>query len=323
MLEAMFAAALAMAVTFAVGHPLLVALRQRKLGKAYSGDEPEAYAAKAGTPTMGGIIFLIGISVAAVPFAVLRDTDVLLPFLAMLAGGALGTYDDLQTLSGKEKLSGHETWFFFVKWAVLLGIGAVVAAELYFRLDFESVFVPHFGAYNLGALYLPIVVVVFVAATSGAVITDGMDGLMAGVSAFAYAAYGAIALAQGQEALGAFAFAVAGGCAAFLWFNTNPAQVFMGDLGAQALAVGLVPLAFMTGWWLLLPVIAVVFFLEGLSDVVQIVYFKRTGGRRILRMAPIHYHFQLGGWTETEVVTRFWLVGMLGAALGIALARLD
>lgn len=323
MLEAMLAAALAMAVTFAVGHPLLAALRQRKLGKAYSGDEPEAYATKAGTPTMGGIIFLIGITVAATPFAFLRETDVLLPFLAMLAGGALGTYDDLQTLFGSEKISGHETWFFFVKWAVLLAIGAVLAAELYFRLDFESVLVPHFGSYSLGALYLPIFVLVFVAATSGAVITDGMDGLMASVSAFAYAAYGTIALAQGQDELGAFAFAVSGGCAAFLWFNSNPAQVFMGDLGAQALAVGLVPLAFMTGWWLLLPVIAVVFFIEGLSDVVQIVYFKRTGGRRILRMAPIHYHFQLGGWTETQVVTRFWLVGMLGAAIGIALSQLD
>ena len=206
---------------------------------------------------------------------------------------------------------------------MLLAIGAVLAAELYFRLDFESVLVPHFGSYSLGALYLPIFVLVFVAATSGAVITDGMDGLMASVSAFAYAAYGTIALAQGQDELGAFAFAVSGGCAAFLWFNSNPAQVFMGDLGAQALAVGLVPLAFMTGWWLLLPVIAVVFFIEGLSDVVQIVYFKRTGGRRILRMAPIHYHFQLGGWTETQVVTRFWLVGMLGAAIGIALSQLD
>lgn len=131
----MLAAALAMVVTIAVGHPLLAALRQRKLGKAYSGDEPEAYATKAGTPTMGGIIFLIGITVAVIPFAILRDADVLIPFLAMLAGGALGTYDDLQTLSGSEKLSGHETWFFFVKWAVLLGIGAVVAAELFFRLS--------------------------------------------------------------------------------------------------------------------------------------------------------------------------------------------
>ena len=323
MIEAMLAAALAMVVTFAVGHPILGFLRRQKLGKAYSGDEPEAYASKAGTPTMGGIIFLAGIMAAAVPFGVLRDSDVLLPLVAMLAGAGLGTYDDVQTLHGSEKLSGHETWFFFAKWAVLLVLGAVIAATLYFSLDLEAVLVPHLGSYSLGALYVPVVVLVFVAATSGGVITDGMDGLMAGVSAFAYTAYGVIALTQGQDALGAFAFAVAGGSAAFLWFNANPAQVFMGDLGAQALAVGLIPLAFMTGWWLLLPVIAVIFFVEGLSDVVQIGYFKRSGGRRLLRMAPIHYHFQLGGWTETQVVTRFWLIGMLGATLGIALARVD
>ena len=145
---------------------------------------------------------------------------------------------------------------------------------LYFQLDLDDALVPHFGAYSLGMLYMPVVVVVFVAATSGAVITDGMDGLMAGVSAFAYAAYGAIALGQGQEALGAFAFSVAGAAAAFLWFNANPAQVFMGEVGAQALAVGLVILAFMTGWWLLLPVIGIVFMAEGLSDVIQIGYFK-------------------------------------------------
>ena len=129
---------------------------------------------------------------------------------------------------------------------------------------------------------------------------------MAGVSAIAFAAYGAIALAQGQEGLGAFAFSVAGAAAAFLWFNAYPAQVFMGDTGALALSVGLVVVAFMTGWWLLLPVIGIVFVMEGASDVLQIGHYKLKG-TRILRRAPIHYHFQLGGWPETVVVARFWL----------------
>jgi len=164
------------------------------------------------------------------------------------------------------------------------------------------------------------VIGVFFAGTSGIVITDGMDGLMAGVSAIAYGAYGVIALSQGQDEVGAFAFAVVGGLAGFLWYNAYPAQVFMGEVGSQPLAIGLIVLAFMTGWWLLLPVIGVVFVAEGLSDVIQIGYFKKTGGKRILRMAPIHYHFQLGGWTETQVVTRFWVVGLLGALAGVALA---
>jgi phospho-N-acetylmuramoyl-pentapeptide-transferase len=323
MVEAMAAACLAMIVALLAGRPVLQELRRRELGDSYSGDEPQAYAAKAGTPTMGGIIFLIGILAAGIPFGVARDTDMLLPLGVMLAGAGLGAFDDMQTLHGRQKLSGHEPWFFFFKWAVLLGIGAVMAAVLYFDFDLKSVVVPHFGGYSLGALYLPVVVIVFVVATSGAVITDGMDGLMAGVCAFAYAAYGVIALAQGQDELGAFAFAVVGALAGFLWYNAYPAQVFMGDLGSQVLSVGLVPIAFMTGWWLLLPVIGVIFVAEGLSDVIQIAYFKATHGRRVFKMAPIHYHFELSGWAETQVVTRFWIVGMLGACAGVALALMD
>jgi len=323
MLETMLAACLAMLVTLLAGKPILAELRRRKLGDAYSGDEPEAYASKAGTPVMGGLMFLTGILVAATPFAVARDADILLPLGVMLAGAALGGFDDMQTLHGRQKLTGHERWFFFVKWAVLLGIGSVMAAVLYFEFDLDEAVVPHFGAYSLGALYLPVVVVVFVVAVSGAVITDGMDGLMAGVSAFAYGAYGAIAMVQGQEELGAFAFAVVGALAGFLWYNAYPAQVFMGDLGSQVLSVGIVALAFMTGWWLLLPVIGVIYVAEGLSDVIQILYFKRTGGRRVFKMAPIHYHFQLSGWAETQVVTRFWIVGMLGGLAGVALAVVD
>jgi phospho-N-acetylmuramoyl-pentapeptide-transferase len=321
--DALFAACLAMLVTGLVGHPVLAVLRRAKVGKAADLDAPEVYAAKAGTPTMGGVMFLVGIFVAALPFSVARDSDMLLPLLAMLAAGCLGLADDFQTLTGSEKITGHEVWLWFLKWGVLVGLGAVVAAVLYYHFDQRDVLVPHFGSYSLGAAYLPLVVIVFVAATSGAVITDGMDGLMTGVSALAYAAYGTIALAQGQDELGAFAFAAMGAAAAFLWFNAHPAQIFMGDLGAQALAVGLTVVAFMTGWWLLLPVIGVVFFAEGLSDAVQIAYFKATHGRRILRMAPVHYHFQLSGWAETQVVQRFWLLGLLGGLTGIALAFID
>jgi phospho-N-acetylmuramoyl-pentapeptide-transferase len=198
-----------------------------------------------------------------------------------------------------------------------------VAAWLYFHLEYRAVLVPHFGAYSLGVFYLPLTVAIFVVATSGAVITDGMDGLMAGVSAIAYLAYTVIAFHQGQETLGALSLSIAAAAAAFLWFNAYPARVFMGEVGTYFLAVGLIVIAFMTGWWLLLPVIAVVYFAEGLSDVIQIGYFKATRGKRILRMAPIHYHFQLGGWPETQVVTRFWIIGCAGALAGIALSLTD
>ena len=323
MVYASAAAFAAMLLTLALGRPVVAALRARKLGAAYSGDEPEAYAAKAGTPTMGGIMFVAAIAIVALVISGDRDRDILLPLLGMLAAAALGAVDDLQTLVGRAKLSGHETWFWLVKWGALLGLGLAVALVLHLHLDLEDAVLPGLGRASLGLAYVPLAVLVFVAATSGAVITDGMDGLMAGVSALAYGAYGVIALGQGQDALGAFCLAAAAAAAAFLWYNAHPAQVFMGDLGAQALATGLVVVAFMTEHWLLLPVIGVVFFVEGLSDVLQIGYFKLSGGRRILKMAPVHYHFQLSGWPETQVVARFWLLGLAGAFAGVALALTD
>ncbi len=323
MVEAMLAGCLALVVTLTVGGPTVTELRRRELSKQADTEAPEAYAAKAGTPTMGGVMFLTGIAAAAIPLAALRDADVWLPLAAMGIAAVLATFDDIQTLVGSKETAGHERWFWLAKWGVLIALGVVVALVLYYEMDLESVLVPHFGDYSLGLLYIPVVIGVFFAGTSGMVITDGMDGLMAGVSAIAFAAYGAIALSQGQEELAAFGFAVTGALAAFLWYNAYPAQVFMGEVGSQSLAVGLVVLAFMTGWWLLLPVIGVVFVAEGLSDVIQIAYFKKTGGRRIFRMAPIHYHFQLGGWTETQVVTRFWVIGLLGGLAGVALAVVE
>jgi len=323
MVEAMAAGCVALLVTLVIGGPVVSELRRRKLGKQADTEAPEAYAEKAGTPTMGGVMFLAGIAVAAVPLGALRDGDIWLPLVAMGVVAALATFDDFQTLMGAKETAGHERWFWLVKWGALIALGVAVALVLYYELDLDAVLVPHFGDYSLGILYIAVVIGVFVVGTSGIVITDGMDGLMAGVSAIAFAAYGAIAISQGQEELAAFAFAVVGGLAAFLWYNAYPAQVFMGEVGSQPLAIGLIVLAFMTGWWLLLPVIGVVFVAEGLSDVVQIAYFKRTGGRRVFRMAPIHYHFQLGGWTETQVVTRFWVVGVLGAFAGVALAVVE
>ena len=238
MVYACVSAVVALLLGLAMGGPLVQMLRWRKLGKAYSGEEPAEYAGKAGTPTMGGIIFLLPVIAVAIPAVITRDGDIALPVLAMTTAAAFGAVDDFQTLAGREKLSGHEPWFWAVKWAALVAIGVAVACWLYFHLDLRAVLVPHFGAFSLGAAYLPLTVAIFVVATSGAVITDGMDGLMAGVSLIAYLAYAVIAFHQGQEGLAAFALSVSGATAAFLWFNANPAQIFMTEVGAQPLAVG-------------------------------------------------------------------------------------
>jgi phospho-N-acetylmuramoyl-pentapeptide-transferase len=125
---------------------------------------------------------------------------------------------------------------------------------------------------------------------------------------------------QGQVFIGRFCFTLVGALFGFLWFNVHPAQLFMGDTGSLALGATLGVVALMTGQWLLLPIIAIIPVSEAFSDVIQIVYFRATKGKRFFRMAPIHYHFELGGWSETQVVQRFWLVGLLFAMFGIALA---
>jgi phospho-N-acetylmuramoyl-pentapeptide-transferase len=154
MTHALLAACLAMLLTIAAGYPLLAELRRRKFGKSADLDAPEAYATKAGTPTMGGVIFLLPILAVGLTMAVTRDGDTLLPLAAMLAAAALGVVDDFQTLTGVQRLSGHETWFWLVKWGALIAIGAVAAAVLHFEFDLEHALVPHFGAYSLGLLYL-------------------------------------------------------------------------------------------------------------------------------------------------------------------------
>jgi phospho-N-acetylmuramoyl-pentapeptide-transferase len=159
--------------------------------------------------------------------------------------------------------------------------------------------------------------------TSAVAVTDGLDALAGGTTAVAFGVYGVIAFLQEQTFLATFSFTVVGATLGFLWYNAHPARLFMGDTGAMALGATLGVVALMTGWWILLPVVGIVFVIEALSDIAQIVYFRLTGGRRILRMSPLHHHFELLGWSEPQVVTRFWLLGMVGGLVGIALALTD
>ncbi len=143
---------------------------------------------------------------------------------------------------------------------------------------------------------------------------------MGGTAAIAFAAYAVIALAQGQDYLAVFSFTVVGALLGFLWHNAHPAQVFMGDTGALPLGAALATVALMTGHWLILPIIGIVFVVEAVSTILQIIYFQTTGGNRLFRMTPLHHHFELIGWSEPQVVLRLWLVGIIGALIGITLA---
>jgi phospho-N-acetylmuramoyl-pentapeptide-transferase len=180
---------------------------------------------------------------------------------------------------------------------------------------------------DVGIWYVPIAALTIVGTANAVNLTDGLDGLASSIAAVAFVAYGIIAFLQGQYPLLSFAFAMVGALFAFLWFNTHPAQLFMGGLGSLALGATLAVAALMSFQWLLLPVIGLVFVAEAGSVSIQVGCFKLTRwltgtGRRVFKMTPIHLHFELSGWSETQITQRFWIVGVLAAMLGIALALL-
>ena len=316
-------AGIAFVLALAVGPFIIHWLQGRSAGKSISDEGPSSHLVKAGTPTMGGLIFLIPVVILTI-VANLVEGDrwsILLPLVGIVALGAIGYVDDLGTLIGQAQAG--LTWK--LKFGLLAVFSIAVGLVLYFALDVQSLNIPWAGQYSLGPVYIVIAAVTVFVTVISVAISDGLDTLCGGTGAIAIAAFAVIAVGQEQDFLVRFGFTTVGALLGFLWFNAHPAKVFMGDTGAMALGGTLAILALMTGHWLLLPVIGIVFVLEAASDIMQVGWFKwtrhRSGeGRRIFRMAPLHNHFEMAGWSEPQIVTRFWLIGMAGGILGIALA---
>lgn len=320
MTYALLAGCIAAVASALAGAPLVAFLRARKLGKAISSDGPESHLSKAGTPTMGGLL-IIGVAIAGgLIAAVPKDRDVLLPIAIAAVLGIIGWYDDLGTLIDREKREAHDRAGMILKLIGFTVVAAIAAWILYDRIDAPRLLVPHSGAYDIGIGYVPIAIFVIIATTSAVGVTDGLDMLAGSTTAIAFAAFGAIALMQDQTGLAAFCFVTVGALLGFLWWNAYPARVFMGETGSLPLGATLAVVALMTGWWLLVPLIGVVFLIEIASDVIQIGYFRLTGGKRVFRMAPIHHHFEQLGWHETTVTARFIALAAVGAMAGVALA---
>jgi phospho-N-acetylmuramoyl-pentapeptide-transferase len=300
-----------------LGAPILRYLRAKKAGKSIGEYQPESHQVKAGTPTFGGfMIWLPTLLVTVVAVDWWNHRSILLPLAMIGITGAAGFVDDLGTLQHRRQTG--LSWRFKLIFLTILGIGA--AWILYDQIDVQSINVPWSGKYELGLWYIPIAILVIVGTTTAVAVSDGLDALAGGTTLLAFIAYGIIAFIQGQEYVATFAFVIAGANMGFLWYNAHPAMVIMGDTGALALGSSLAVVALMTGQWLLLPVIGIVFVMEALSDVIQVGYFKLSGGKRVFRRAPIHNHFEMGGWAETQVVMRFWMLGFAGAMLGVAMA---
>jgi phospho-N-acetylmuramoyl-pentapeptide-transferase len=319
------------------GGPFVEILRRLKVGKQIRVELMEGHQVKAGTPTMGGlmIIFPAVLIVALANFvAVLRGSSLVglsitLPLFVMVGFALLGAYDDWQGIrrsrGNRPKGEGIKGRWKLLAQIVLATI-AMTVISLYdggfqFANQIRIPLIP-FAIPLSPVLFIPIGVLLIVGFSNAANLTDGLDGLAGIITASAFAAYGIIAFLQGQIFLVQFSFILVGACFAFLWYNAHPAQLFMGDTGSLALGATLATIAIMTGQWLLLPVIAIVPVAEAVSVMLQVAFFKRTKGQRLFRMAPLHHHFELSGWSETQVVQRFWLVGLMAAILGVALALL-
>jgi phospho-N-acetylmuramoyl-pentapeptide-transferase len=312
------------------GEPFIVLLRRYKIGQQIRIELPESYQTRMGTPTMGG--FLIVVPVMAITALLnfvnlLRGTftgrSVLLPLAVLTLFTLLGAQDDWMAIRGARKGEGMRGRMLFL-WQCVIALAA--ALGLYFVLGLDVMFLPSVPfAIHLGYFYIPAAMFVIVGASNAVNLTDGMDGLAGLISATAFAAFGVIAMLQGQVFLMRFCFTLVGALFAFLWYNVHPAELFMAGSGSYPLGATLGIVALMSGWWILLPIIIVIPVSEALSVILQVGYFKLTRRltgtpKRIFKMAPVHMHFELLGWSEMQVVQRFWLIGLLAAMIGIALA---
>ncbi len=308
------------------GSPLVELMRRFKLGKQIRIDGPQTHQSKMGTPAMSGILIVAWVVLISVIVNIVQiiqalevAESVVIPLGVMVAYSILGGIDDYQGF----RLRPGEGMRARVKILYQLGIALVAAVLIYFVVNdsYGWMAIPTVPVLiNIGILYIPMAVITITGMANAVNITDGLDGLAGIIAATAFASYGIIAFLQDQQFLVVFSFIVVGACFAFLWFNAKPAQMFMGDVGSQALGGALGVVALMTNQWLILPIIAAVPIATMLSTTLQVLYFKWTGGKRLFKMAPLHHHFELIGWSETQIVQRWWLIAILAGMLGVALA---
>jgi phospho-N-acetylmuramoyl-pentapeptide-transferase len=322
-------ATLSFMVTVIWGSPFIRLLHYFNIGKIVRIDGPKRHLMKTGTPTMGGLLFILPMilltvllnATSFIGFELLGES-VLLPLLVLIAYSLLGAIDDWEGIRGERRGLGMKA---STKIIIQIVIALVVGYVIKYILDVPDFIVPGFEgsrALEMGWFYVPVAAFIIVGTSNAVNFTDGLDGLAGLISATCFLAFGIIAIINGQDYLGRFSFTLVGALFGYLWFNVHPAQLIMGDTGSLALGATLAVVALMTGEWLLLPLIAVIPFSEVISVVLQVGYFKLTNGKRIFKMAPLHHHFELTGWSETQVVQRFWLISLLVTMLGIAISVL-
>jgi phospho-N-acetylmuramoyl-pentapeptide-transferase len=327
----------ALVISFLVGPPMIRRLSRYKIGQSIRDDGPQSHFSKAGTPTMGGTLILVSISISTLLWADWSNRYVWVTLLVTLSFGVIGFIDDYKKLvlrnskglSARYKYLGQSV--FGLMAAVFLFTSASVPAETQFIVPFFKHIV-----LNMGWFYVLLTYFVIVGTSNAVNLTDGLDGLAILPTVMVGGALGIFAYASGNinfaEYLGipylpktgelvVFCGALVGAGLGFLWFNAYPAQVFMGDVGALALGAGLGTLAVLVRQEIVLMIMGGVFVMETVSVMLQVLSYKMTG-KRIFRMAPIHHHFELKGWPEPRVIVRFWIITVILVLFGLATLKL-
>jgi phospho-N-acetylmuramoyl-pentapeptide-transferase len=292
-------------------------LRRREFGQQIREDGPEGHHLKAGTPTMGGLILFLAVSVA---FLILTNYEwrSLGVFGAAIACALLGFADDYTKLVKRRSLGLRARTKLLVTIAISLGLWFIAEHKAHLAPTLRLRFVDY--EVNLGVFY-PLVIYFVVAGTTSSVnLTDGLDGLAAGCAAIVLLAYLAITFITGEYDLAMLAGCFVGGCIGFLWFNAFPATIFMGDTGSLGLGGAIAGLAVMTKTELLLVLLGGIFVIEALSVALQVISFQTTR-KRVFLMAPIHHHFELRAWSETKIILRFWIMAAICCAIGFTIYR--
>ncbi|MDI4660355.1 MULTISPECIES: phospho-N-acetylmuramoyl-pentapeptide-transferase [Cobetia] len=304
-----------------------------QIGQAVRDDGPKSHLSKAGTPTMGGVMILLSMAVSTLLWGDLTNLYVWVVLAVTLGFGAVGWVDDYRKVVEKNPRGLPARWKYF--WQSVVGIGAAVVLYLTASTPAETgLLVPFFKdvVIPLGVFYVVLTYFVIVGSSNAVNLTDGLDGLAImptvlvamGLAIFAYASgnlkfaeYLHIPFIAGSGELAVFCATIAGAGLGFLWFNTYPAQVFMGDVGALALGAALGVVAVIVRQEIVLFIMGGVFVMETVSVILQVGSYKLTG-RRIFRMAPLHHHFELKGWPEPRVIVRFWIITVVLVLLGLA-----
>jgi len=265
-------------------------------------------------PTMAGMIFILAIALVTL-FGNLSRSETWLPLAAMAGAGIVGLLDDIINIRGLGgSLAGMRS---IIKFLLMAAVALVGGWWIYSKLGINDIKIPFGGVWHLGWLIVPLAMAVIISSANAVNITDGLDGLAGGLSAFAFAAYAIIALIENKYGLAGFCMTVVGALLAYTWFNIFPARFFMGDVGAFALGTALGVVAMLTDTALILPIIGLMFVVETGSVIIQVISKRLRSGKKIFLSTPIHHHFEAIGWPETKVTMRFWVLGQIFAIVGV------